>query len=103
MDKYDEAIEYLTENPIEIADAWGGPSKYPAGCLFNFCGIDDSSHTYGCLTQVRAGIMKAQTPELTAEIAADNRIPVHEYDITPADLPVFAEWQRRLDKELNRV
>jgi hypothetical protein len=39
---------------------------------------------------------------LTKAIRADARIPEGPQWITVNDLPVFAEWQRRLDKELKR-
>ena len=43
------------------------------------------------------------TPELTKAIRKDPRIPKLPKNITVADLPVFAEWQRRLDKEIRGV
>ena len=39
---------------------------------------------------------------LTDEIQADTRIPKTWDDITLEDLPVFSEWQRKLDKYYNR-
>lgn len=102
-DKYDEAIEYLTEHPEEIYETWNSAisnSELPGACLFRACS-NDSKKCYGCLIQVRYREYPAQTPELTAAILADKRIPPAN-EITVEDLPVFAEWQRRLDKELNR-
>jgi hypothetical protein len=94
MDKYDEAIAYLTQHPEEIYDAWNERYLH----LFDRCGLRS---TCGCLTQVKYEHKQAQTPALTAAIRADDRIPEAE-KITVDDLPVFAEWQRRLDKELGR-
>lgn len=109
MDKYDKAIEYLTEHPEEIKKAWGYCSTHEAGCLFDYAG---SKFGCGCLTLVRDSFLfpqkyhvpfVAQTPELTEAIGRDERIPYSENDITLDHLPVFAEWQRKLDKYLARV
>lgn len=111
-DKYDRAVEYLTENPSEIWFSWSAPFISENGCLFQFATPDGRSRhgekLYGCLTTVRASETDhygglAYTPELTKAIRADERIPVCGSKIKVEDLPVFAEWQRRIDKELNRV
>lgn len=112
-DKYDIAIEYLTEHPKEILDTWSNPMGSSGGCLFQFCTptgaldckiIEGESHQCGCLTQLkRFSDRIAWTPELTNEIRADTRIPGMAEGITVADLPVFAEWQRRLDREIRNV
>lgn len=52
-----------------------------------------------CLTGIRAG-MPGPTPKLSKAIMADVRIPLIPGDITPESLPAFAEWQRRLDREI---
>lgn len=105
-DKYDIAIEYLTEYPEEILDTWNSPFNYPHGCLFqmvtpsgNYQTPEWNSDQCGCLTQVKYKSYPAWTPELTNEICNDERIPSSR-NITVADLPVFAEWQRRLDREI---
>lgn len=105
-DKYDNAVEYLTKNPSEIERAWYDPfSHVSSGCLFKFvtpngcCYFNRIAH--GCLTSVRDGSI-AYTPELTEAIRADERIPMRGDNIEVKHLPVFAEWQRRLDKEFNR-
>lgn len=112
-DKYDKAIAYLTEHPEEIFNAWSingtadDPREHPAHCLFQRTDgndYDDDSHC-GCLTEVKAMCDKrprAPTYALTIAIRNDTRIPTDVEQITVADLPVFAEWQRRIDKELNR-
>ena len=105
-DKYDDAVAYLTDNPGEILAAWNRPDKHPAGALFNYVAREvpkELDCMYGCLTQIRGEIYEAETPELTRAIRADERIPRKSALVTLAHLPVFAEWQRRIDKELNRV
>ena len=115
MDKYDEAIAYFTKYPEEIGEAWAVGHKHH--CLFQMtcghvCRMDDDEDEdecypaqCGCLTMVREnnGYWKAPTDELTDEISRDQRIPRKREDIRVSDLPVFAEWQRRLDKELCRT
>lgn len=106
-DKYGEAIDYLTEHPSRIDFAWQDPNGEPGGALFLFAtksaGPEHrSTIQLGCLTQIRAGIAEAATLQLTRAIAADIRIPERSIDIEVGHLPVFAEWQRRLDRELER-
>lgn len=100
-DKYDEAVDFLTANPDKINDAWNDPRTVEGGCLFQVAGNQPNfTSNHGCLTQIRSEptIYKAQTPELTAEILADDRLPNQQggQDITVKHLPVFAEWMRRL-------
>lgn len=106
-DKYDKAISYLKEFPSEIFPAWRDPSTHVCGCLFqyaNYNGEFNMHVKYGCLTQIRGTNYKvAATDKLTNEIRQDERIPDSYDRITVDNLHVFAEWQRRLDKELNRV
>lgn len=112
-DKYDEAIAYLTEHPGEIISAWREPDKVKGGCLFQYADKSGRGEpgACGCLTMIRDkpdiyGVTlddeEAWCEELTCEIANDERIPYGGEHITVADLLVFAEWQRRLDKELGR-
>lgn len=114
MDKYDKAIDYLTENPDEIIRAWCDGGDFvdaPGACLFVMCSPANETHVpwgdgnwCGCLTQIREyATVAAWTPELTDEICADEGIPKTEDDITVEHLPRFAYWQRRLDVELERV
>lgn len=102
-DRYDKAVKYLTEHPGEIFDAWQAPMDHPGGCLFLFAQRETCRDKIpmfcGCLTQVRSGC-QAQTRELTEAIQADQRIPQDPLDITVEHLPVFAEWQARIDREL---
>lgn len=102
-DKYDDAIAYLEKNPGEILDAWGFPSTHSAGCLFSYVGATNSrGDSCGCLTQVKSGDSPAKTARLTKAIRKDARIPERPQDIELKHLQVFAEWQRRIDKELKR-
>lgn len=117
-DKYDEAIEYLRNlrNPDDfsfaIFEAWNNPQKEKGGCLFSFvspsgdlekCPIDANNRFCGCLTQIRGSMQKfAYTKELTKAIRNDSRIPQCIEEVTLEHLEVFAEWQRKIDKELGR-
>ena len=104
MDAYQQAVEYLTANPSEILGSWSR-----AECLFQFAENSDSPLSVGidcgCLTMIVdpcEGCV-AQTPELTAAIRADKRLPINEMEITVDHLPLMAGWQRRIDKLLNRT
>jgi len=112
-DKYDHAIMYLTRNPMEIVPAWQSWNSHPAGCLFapvipileNAEGYPGSQRRpdgkmCGCLTEIRRGSALAWTDELTEAIQADNRIPALPYSVRVENLQAFAEFQRRLDREL---
>ena len=110
MDKYDKAIEFLTDHPEKIPIAWSDPIQYEGGCLFQFATPTGKYNARlrdaGCLTQIHGSpkVMAGDlNPVLVEQIVADQRIPSKSEDITVESLPVFAEWQRRLDKELNRV
>ena len=110
MDKYDKAVKYLERHPEEINEAWGSPTTYDrskgdhiAGCLFMIAG-NENTHNCGCLTQVRGSTVSvALTPALTKAIRKDKRIPKSPDLITVEDLPVFAEWQRKIDKEIKNI
>ena len=123
-DKYDRAIEYLTENPDDIYDAWSNPSEWE-GCggeLFGFVAPDwRNNHskvyntrdvyvgTCGCLQQIRqdykenggdgksGDMCMSHWPRLWENIARDERIPSDADEIGVEDLVVFAEWQREID------
>ena len=90
-DKYDKAIEILSDDPEQINKAWDYYLSHPAGCLFDLVpGIGV------CLTQIRGGLGKTDHP-LAIRVMNDVRIPANEKDITPTMLPVFAEYQREFD------
>ena len=101
-DQYDEAVDYLTEHPAEIEDAWDDPWEHIAGCLFQIVKPYDEEHpdgkVCGCLTQVKGENAPAWTDELTLDILRDDRIPLGPSVIKVGDLPVFAEWMQRLSK-----
>jgi hypothetical protein len=125
MDKYDQAIEWLVEhaddetalpgcNVIDLA--WDLDDAYQTGqCLFQICSPSGfavntpQGMPCGCLTQVvrKENTLDAWTPKLTEAIRADQRIPGSIRDISRlrgdelrTALQPFAEWQRRLDKEI---
>lgn len=118
MDKYDKGIEELVESGSTndapdhwryLRDVWGAATNP----LFQYACMD-SRHApqgVGCLTMIRGGYgFRAETPELTEAILADKRIPMNidnllnlRGDELRAALQPFAEWQRRLDKELGRT
>lgn len=107
MDKYDAQIAGLLESDnflISLVDQWtNGIDLFafatPTGDVVSYCGC-------GCLTMIMNGmgkvIDKSHEPneKLTLAIKSDHRIPKSISEITPGNLQVFAEWQRRIDKEL---
>lgn len=109
-DKYDEQIaELLADDPYDrefrdrVRTLWQRGEGLFA-FAYNPETRDEPCWKYGCLTMIHDGPeYKAQTPELTEAIRADGRIPDDPDEIEPEHLPVFAEWQRRLDRELNRA
>lgn len=125
MDKYDAAIQYLNDNPGEIHSAWQDPTNHEGGVLFQYATPTGSLMSEqqikrikserlaleeipkfvdcGCLTQVRSGQMSAYTTQITSAIRADTSLPTHPQAIRLEHLPRFAEWQRRLDKEIRGV
>jgi hypothetical protein len=120
-DKYDKAIDYLMEYPKQAAEAWMKPDVHPAGCLFQFVtntgyqGFRADGQDCGCLTQVKAAYFNrlntppgyddwqlyAWTDELTEAIANDENLPKFQKIVyTREELEHFANWQRRLDREI---
>ncbi len=95
---YDEQIAYLTENPDKISDQWMkgiglfrilGPYNGFSGCLTTIRHSKGSDNVY----------INGKPDEMLAkEIAADERLPMTDTDITIESLPVFKEWQERIDK-----
>ena len=100
MDKYDQQIAELTENPEKILNHWMQPKG-----LFAYANDGKGYvNNTGCLTMIRySSAYNAQTENLTNAIRNDIRIPKDQMQITVDHLPVFAEWQRLLDKEFNRT
>lgn len=107
FDKYMLAARYLSEHPDQIGGAWVCP---PSGAEF----LEQRHQLFKlvvpgglCLTQLRDCGVHGDSiedddcpPAFAAAIAGDTRIPIASSDIRPEDLPVFVEWQRRLDAEL---
>lgn len=112
-DAYDDAVEYLTANPADIKSAWLVPPPWTsaeiaqAHCLFGHVTPDRQcmfdGRECGCITQIRGIEMSACRGDLTIAIREDSRLPDFSNDIKVEHLPIFAEWQRRLDRELNRT
>lgn len=114
MDNYDKAIEYLKSNPAQILDIWDDPKSHFSGILFQAVTPDGTGqvNSYdefcGDICEIHSNLASAWTDELLEEIIKDFRIPEifasHNYKpkITVELLPLFAEWQRKIDKALNR-
>lgn len=108
-DKYSKAIRYFRSHPDEIIDAWYSPYSHRHGCLFIYaCKFPNEIYApdTGCLTMVKSQpntYRVPNRPDLTSQILADKNIPSEARHITLDALKHFAKWQRRLDKELNRV
>lgn len=117
MSIYDEEIKTLTKDFesgefYAFVNAWSRCTP-----LFSFCTksrkyqyIPEKGIEGGCLTMIRSGLAEgvinpdgSVNEKLTEEIKKDKRIPKDPYLITPKDLPVFKEWQERLDVELKRT
>lgn len=99
---YDEQIECLTQYPEAIYHSWNasqGLFKAIRGDSF----VYDLKYSAGCLTQIRVVESRAAFVNgkvdinLTKEIREDARIPTDPFKITAEDLPVFKEWQERID------
>ena len=117
MDKYDKQIERIlaySGRSLEFEWMTGvGLFQYvtPTG---DFCRRPDELEC-GCLTLVHSQPdCVAWTDELTELIRADDRLPmnssemVHRWDQLDLEgrralLGVFAEWQRRLDREIRNA
>lgn len=101
-DKYVHAMEAVFHGTTPIAEHWECLSD-EGYTLFRQV---VSCSLAGCLTQIRETPARAieyadeAEVDLVREIAADARIPSRREDIRPEHLNVFAEWQRRLDREL---
>lgn len=105
-ESYDDAVAYLTAHPEEIYEAWNeATDEVRGGCLFAYATKKDEDFhctNIGCLTMIRHDRDARELgsefgPEITQAIRDDERIPDEGDDITVEHLPVFAEWQRRLD------
>ena len=114
-DRYDDAIDACVCRAGDfigdlqyIEATWGNlADKHNGYELFQNCG--EESNGCGCLTMIREWGYTAATPELTRLIKEDDRIAKIEKIITMRGnelrnaLQPFAEWQRRLDKEIRNI
>jgi hypothetical protein len=98
FDRYMLHARALSTRPQAIHSEWAdGVALFRIVDPFGGC---------GCLTQVRlwgtdyAASRAPRIRELCMEVSRDVRIPAYPEDITVEHLPVFVEWQRRLDAEL---
>lgn len=115
-DVYDREVKYLARHPEKLWRHWSNSTP-----LFQYANPDNASlwrrpdgKFVGCLTQIRQNDGVAWTPSLTNEIRRDKRLPtaigdgfddkfiLMSYRDRVLALEPFAEWQRRLDKELGR-
>lgn len=106
---YDDQLKELIENfPEDMTNIW-----LQAKGLFKIVGFPD--HTFdtnypfdaGCLTMIKKGgcyayINGEKNLEITEAIRNDGRIPSDPKYIKPEDLPVFKEWQERIDMMSNK-
>lgn len=106
-DAYDVAIDVVKNknNLSEIYRYWGSASRLPTTvpyCLFRIAD-NGGSMNGGCLTMIKGGryIVDGRN-DLTELVRKDIRLPLRPEEITVENLSVFAEWQRRLDVELDR-
>ena len=101
MDKYDLQIQKLLEDPKLINKDWTeGVGLFQFASPDGTIGNNGNPENYGCLTTIRGSLYYVSTtPELTAEIRADTRIPKNPSEnMTREQMEIFAKWQRRLDK-----
>lgn len=103
---YNDQLKELTENfPADnIVNIWSRTKG-----LFKIVGfpdhvphISDYPNDAGCLTMIAKGnhyayINGEKNFEVTEAIRSDNRIPSDPRDIKPENLPVFKEWQEKVD------
>ena len=96
-DVYDAEVERCSGPEIRLSTEWGHPLS-----LFSECSPRrwDAATECGCLTQVHSRSQKACTVALTDAIRADSRIPDWPREMEPHHLATFAEWQRRMDREI---
>lgn len=111
VDIYDEAVEYLTQHPEKIPDAYSFSEETMGGALFqdvtptgrhDFV-MQPGFKRFGDLVSIKRDERYiAPTQQLTDLIRFDPRLPKEMEDISVAMLTVFAEWQRHLDKIIPR-
>lgn len=96
---YDAQIARLTQNPEEISNDW--TAQVGLFRIIDSKGIPNLNS--GCLTMIRglngweAFIKGEYNPEITKEIRNDTRLPGEMGDIGVHHLPIFKEWNLRID------
>lgn len=104
MDAYDKAVAHLTKHPGDIYESWNQANytgvAFPSHILFQRC-VEPG---YECLTQWKDGGYGGgpTMAPLMDELMADDRIPRQGHHIQVANLPAFAEWNRKLDAHFGR-
>ncbi len=111
-DRYDGEIKVLTtlweqwdsntekgDNPIAVA--WNCTTDCEPSLFARL------KNCFCCLTEARRDLVKGTDHEfrirrelgdaMADQLKQDSRIPVDGDNLTPDDLPVFAEWQRKID------
>lgn len=114
MDVYAKAVDFFKENPDQIMKVWDDPKSHWSGVLFQAVSIDgqgrDNEEGLFCgdLCEIRSLMAHAWNLKLQEEIMNDPRLPKIFASnnffpkITEDVLDVYAEWQRKIDKALNR-
>lgn len=114
MDLYDKALSYFQDHPDRIQDVWDDPKSHYAGVLFQavtpsgYSEENDEGLFCGDICEIRSFLAHAWTESLENAINADPRIPKlyanNNYlpKMSLDTLQVFAEWQRKIDVELDR-
>jgi len=114
MDIYEKAITYLTNHPTRIPEVWDDPKSHFSGVLFQ--AVTPSGYSEenleglfcGDICEIHSFMAHGWTEVLEEAIAQDHRIPKLFANnnfvpkITVDMLPVFAEWQRKIDAILMR-
>lgn len=111
MDKYDEHIAILKTLDVDkIYKEWlKGHGIFTFASRTGKAVARSDERNIGCLSMIKgSSSYVAETTELTEAIRADPRIPVVKVEsdvskFTEDNYIAMAEWQRRLDIELERV
>ena len=120
-DKYDDEIDALMVY-ADDDDLWRKQVRRSwelATPLFAVVGggkiAGDNVQCRGCLTQIRmtaqtrfqdhtyVAVVGGRRHPITEEIRNDTRIPATVEEIRPHHLPIMADWQRRIDREIRSV
>ncbi|NNE30798.1 MAG: hypothetical protein HKN40_00360 [Winogradskyella sp.] len=109
MDKYDKAIEFFKQHPVEIETSWRVPGLTPHECLFEMLSDTMISFEAGCPLMIKNSAEKfaiangKQEMQISFGIKADPGIPARVDLIRPEHLERFAYWQRQFDKHRESV